>query len=419
VSQETKERSAGTYGVLTDEGIERLRKRIGIYIKPPTVPHNYEVTWDGVRHFALGFGDSNPLWCDPEYGKSTRWGGLIAPPTFLYTMGEPVVPEHTPEQKAILKGDPLAGLGAYQAVMEFEWWRPLKLQDRLRMQRLTIGVQVKEKSAFSGRSVLETRAFVFRNQKDELHAMQRGAWIRAEREASAKKKKEYKLPEPYTDEQLAEIDACYEAETRRGAEPRYFEDVEVGDELQTIVKGPMRVSDLIVWHLGWGMQLTPPGAFGETYKIRKKVPGMYTPNPLGVPDTIQRLHWEKERANELGIPLPYDYGALRETFLCNLITNWMGDHGWLWKMSCQHRVFCYMGDTYWVKGKVTDKRVEDGRNEVHLEVWVENQWGVTCTPGAAVVLLPTRDKGVELPKPAREDADEMVQYEIDRLAALG
>jgi acyl dehydratase len=416
VSQETKERPS-TFGVLTDEGIERLRKRIGIYVKPPTVPHNYEVTWDGVRHFALGYGDSNPLWCDPEYGKTTRWGGLIAPPNFLYTMGEPIAPEHTPEQKAILKGDPLIGLGAYQAVMEFEWWRPLRLQDRLRMQRLTIGVQVKEKSAFSGRSVIETRGFIFRNQNDELHCLQKGAWVRAERHASKEKKKEAKLPETYTAEQLAEIDACYEAETRRGAEPRYWEDVEVGDELQTIVKGPMRVSDLIVWHLGWGMQLTPPGAFGETYKIRKKVPGMYTPNPLGVPDTIQRLHWEKERANELGIPLPYDYGALRETFLTNLITNWMGDNGWLWKMSCQHRVFCYMGDTYWVKGKVTGKREENGHHVVDLNVWVENQWGVITTPGDAVVILPTRDAPIELPRPARENVEEMIQYEIDRLAA--
>jgi hypothetical protein len=36
-----------------------------------------------------------------------------------------------------------------------------------------------------------------------------------------------------------------------------------------------------------------------------------------------------------------------------------------------------------------------------------------------VVLLPTRDAPVDLPRPAREDAEEMVQYEIDRLAAAG
>src|SRR3546814_5404432 len=105
-----------------------------------------------------------------------------------------------------------------------------------------------------------------------------------------------------------------------------------------------RTSDIVVWHVGWGMQLTPPGAFRQSWKIRAKVPGLYTPNELNIPDTVQRLHWEKAWANELGIPIPYDYGGLRETFLTNLCTNWMGDDGWLWKMSCQHRKFVYTGD---------------------------------------------------------------------------
>jgi len=405
------------YGVLTEEGIARLKQKIGIYQKKPTAPHNYEVTWDGTRHFAFGYGDDNPLWCDRDYGKKTRWGGLIAPPNFLYTMGEPIDPQNTPEEKARLRGDPLAGLGSYQAVMEFEWWRPLYLGDRLREQRVLMGVTPKAKSAFSGRTVHEVTGMVYRNQKDELHAMQRGTWIRAERHASAEKKKEYELPKPYSKEQLDEIDACYEAEKHRGAEPRYWEDVKVGDELQTIVRGPMRTSDLIVWHLGWGMQLTPPGAFRLSYLIRKKVPGMFTPNSLNVPDTVQRLHWEKEWANQLGIPVSYDYGGLRETFLTNLITNWMGDDAWLWKLSCQHRKFVYTGDTYWMRGRVIDKKQQDGRNEVYLDVRVENQWGTTTTPGNAVVLLPTRDKPVELPRPAKESADAMVKHEIERIAA--
>src|SRR5690349_2997746 len=101
------EKPKAAYGVLTDEGIEKLKERIGIEYNKPIPPHNYEVTWDGTRHFAFGYGDENPLWCDPEYGKKTRWGGLIAPPNFgVYTMGESASPE-TPESKAKLKGDPL------------------------------------------------------------------------------------------------------------------------------------------------------------------------------------------------------------------------------------------------------------------------------------------------------------------------
>lgn len=409
------EQTKSTYGVLTDEGIERLKKKIGIFDKNPLPPHNYEVTIDGIRHFAYGYGDDNPLWCDPEYGSKTRWGQTIAPPDFMFAMGEDDSPPLNDETKAIMKGDPLAGLGSYQSEMQFEWWRPLYLGDRLLERRAFIGIVPRENSKFSGRTVAETRAFFYRNQKNELTSIRRGTWIRAERHASAKRKKEYDLPKPYTEEQLAEIDACYAAEEIRGANPRYWEDVEVGSELPTIVRGPLRTSDLVVWHVGTGMGLTPPGAFKLSYKIRAKVPGMFTPNALNVPDTVQRLHWEAAWANELGIPIPYDYGAMREAFLGNICTNWMGDDGWLWKLKCQHRKFVYTGDTYWIKGRVTHKKQEENRNEVHLEVWVENQWGTITSPGEAVILLPTRDNPkVELPKPAEEDLDRMLQHEVSQ-----
>ncbi|WP_138921243.1 FAS1-like dehydratase domain-containing protein [Novosphingobium pentaromativorans] len=408
-------KSQSDYGILTDEGIAKLRERIGIQTNKPAPPHNYEVTWDGTRHFAYGYGDSNPLWCDRDYGATTRWRGLIAPPNFIYTMGEPGAPKPSPEIKAKLKGDPLAGLGSYQAQMEIEWWRPLRPGDRLFKRNAIIGVQVKEKSEFSGRSVAEIQGWLYYNQDEELVAIQRGTWIRAERHASAEKKKTYDLPEAYSKEYLEKIEAAYDAETIRGADTLYFEDVSEGDELPTIVRGPLRMSDVIVWHLGWGMQLTPPGAFGLSHRIRKKTPGLFTPNELNVPDTVQRLHWEKAWANKLGIPIPYDYGGLRETFLTNVVTNWMGDDGWLWQLSCQHRKFVYHGDTYWIKGKVSKKVQQEGRNEVHLDVRVENQHGNVVTPGSAIVLLPSRDAPVSLPEPARCGIDDMYAYEVERL----
>ena len=54
------------YGILTDEAFEKSRMRIGIPARRSTVPHNFEVTWDAIRHFAYGYGDDNPLyWIDP------------------------------------------------------------------------------------------------------------------------------------------------------------------------------------------------------------------------------------------------------------------------------------------------------------------------------------------------------------------
>ncbi|MFD5625626.1 MaoC family dehydratase N-terminal domain-containing protein [Streptomyces sp. NPDC127072] len=403
------------FGVLTDEAIGRSRRRLGIPVPQRNPPHNYEVTWDGVRHFAFGYGDDNPLYCDVEHGAKTRWGDLVAPPTFLYTMGEDAAPKPDPETKALLRGDPFAGLGSYQAVMEFEWWRPLRLGDRCRVLETQVAVEPR-RSSFGGRSAHVVRDYLYANGRGELHAVRRGTWINAERQASKRRAKERLVQEPYTAGQLAEIDAAYAAETRRGAEPRHWEDVEIGEELQPRVKGPLTTTDVVVWHLGWGMQLTPPGVFGISARIRRKAPGLYPPNPLNIPDTVQRLHWEPERARELGLPNPYDYGGMRETWLCHLLTDWIGDDGWLWRLRCEHRRFNYMGDTTWVRGTVVDKRRTDGRNEVHIEVRCENQRGEVTTPGTAVVLLPTRDRAVELPAPPAEDLDGMVAHELARYA---
>src|ERR1039457_5635277 len=139
-------------------------------------------------------------------------------------------------------------------------------------------------SRFGGRTAHVTHDFLYTNGHGQVVTIQRGTWINAERHTSEERSAD-KQPapfDPYTDDQIAEIDAAYDAETRRGPRPRYFEDVEVGEEIQPRVKGPLVVTDLMVGHLGWGMQLTPPGAFGIARKIRRKAPGLYPPNARNI-----------------------------------------------------------------------------------------------------------------------------------------
>ncbi|MEK9990148.1 MAG: hypothetical protein VW642_10490, partial [Halieaceae bacterium] len=218
-------------------------------------------------------------------------------------------------------------------------------------------------------------------------------------------------------EELAEIDACYEAENgiRRGATPRYWEDVSVGDTLPKMVKGPLKLTDLILWHMGWGLQISPPGAFKLTYDVRKKVPGLFPKDHLGVPDTVQRCHWQEDWAQQLGFPGPYDYGGQREVWLTHLLTNWMGDDGWLWKLSVQHRKFNFLGDTSWLHGEITDKCERDGRFEVHLDVWCLNRADEKSSLGNAVILLPSKESGeVLLPEPPADNLTDLIQVEVEK-----
>ena len=70
---------------ITDEGLEDLRKRVGVKIEKTVEPWCYEATRDNIRHYAHGIGDDNPLWCDPEYAKTTKYGDVLALPSFLFS----------------------------------------------------------------------------------------------------------------------------------------------------------------------------------------------------------------------------------------------------------------------------------------------------------------------------------------------
>lgn len=49
---------------------------------------NRLVTEDLIRHFAEAMDDPNHLYRDLRYGRFTRWGGIMAPPTFDLALGQ-------------------------------------------------------------------------------------------------------------------------------------------------------------------------------------------------------------------------------------------------------------------------------------------------------------------------------------------
>ena len=48
--------------------------------------NNRLVTEDLIRHYSDAIGDPNPLFRNPDYGKASRWGSVIGPPTFETTI---------------------------------------------------------------------------------------------------------------------------------------------------------------------------------------------------------------------------------------------------------------------------------------------------------------------------------------------
>ena len=108
----------------------------------------------------------------------------------------------------------------------WDWYRPLRPGDRIYSFSGEESLEVK-KSEFAGRSAVQVRRDVALNQFGEVLGVYRilACSPSARRRATRGKYAEIE-PAHYTDDDYERIDAIYESERPRGAEKRYWEDVE-------------------------------------------------------------------------------------------------------------------------------------------------------------------------------------------------
>ena len=386
-----------TAALLTDNDIERARLLVGVDVASKHMEHITTATYDSIRNFTWGLGDDNPLYTTEDYGRSTRWGSQIAPNSMDQIIGAPMLGDPMPaDVKAATKGV-FRGIHVFVSGGSTEWYRPIYPGDRLFSYNGEESLEVKE-SEFAGRSVIQVRRDVKLNQRGEVVSVHRILRVLTERK-TAKEKGKYSSIEPasYTDEDLERVDEVYAGEHRRGAEPRYYEDVNAGDALPGMAKGPLTVTEIIAFHAG-GYGFVPYGLKSSrlAYLNRKRIPAFFIKNEMGVPDVAQRLHWDSEWAKAIGNPMAYDYGVMRETWFHHYVTDWAGDDAFVVRQQDSMRKFNYQGDTQFLSGKVIGKREENGQHLVDLTMTMTNQRGVETSFGEATVALPSREHGVAL-----------------------
>lgn len=381
-----------------EEDIERAKALVGLYSPAASREHLTRASHDAMRNFARAYGDDNPLYNSETYGTRTRWGTQIAPPMIPIALNRPMLMDKTEKP---VKRPSFRGIHVFVSGSTWNWYRPLVDGDELYSFGGTESV-VEKKSEFAERSVFVTYVSVKCNQRAEIVAVSRTLAIHTERK-TAREKGKYAGIEPatYTDEDLAALDAVYAEEKRRGAEPRFWEDVQIGDTLTPMAKGPLTVTDMIVFHAGgYGFVPYAPSTNRIAYQNRQRIAPFYVKNQYGVPDVAQRVHWDNAWAQAIGNPMAYDYGVMRDCHLSHFITDWMGDDGWLLSQRSEIRKFNYIGDSHIITGEVVDKRVEEGRHVVDIAMRGTNQRGVVTCPGQATVALPSREHGpVSLPEP--------------------
>lgn len=382
---------------LTDEVIAFAKTLVGSELVVRDM-WNTVATRDAIRHFAHSLGQDNPLYSDPAYAAGTRWSGIIAPPNFHRALGVAAKHEWTPEERQRAR-DPLAGIHSWYSGTHIQFFLPIHVDDVLKV-RAVQGDFVEKRSEFSGRAVLDYRCEESLNQRGELVLRNTRYTTRGGRQKATGERKKYAEIEQqtYTSDDIKKIEADYDRMEVRGGEPRYWEDVNVGDELTPTVYGPLTITDMLASASGTGLVMSGSNAFKLAYEQRKKIPLAWIVNEHGIPDVIESVHWDYGIAGRTGNPMPYDYGDQRTAFMTHVITNWMGDDGWLRMIDNQIRRFVYIGDTEWAKGRVTGKHMDGQDAVVELEVWVEDQRGRITAPGRAEVLLPSKEFGpVQLP----------------------
>lgn len=358
---------------IDDKDIEALRREIGVEAAIPQ--YNTVASEDAIRHYVLGLGDDNPRWLDPAYAAKTRWGGILAMPTFVMTCG-------------FARSKGLPGVHGLFTGIDLHCHKPIRAGTRV-----TAGTAlhdlVERQGRYAGREFQQIYATKYRDEQGEVLSTLYSHAFRVERKAGKKGGKYAEITrQHYTDASLAAIEKDYIAEraARRAASPRHFEDVAVGEAITPVVKGPLTVTDCICFLMGFGYIYVK--AHRQWHEFMRRHPGAGVRDDYGVWDVPERVHWEEELPRKIGMPTAYDYGPQRIGWFDHCVSDWMGDDGWMRRLQVSLTGPNFIGDTTWIRGEVTGKNAADA--SVELALRAEDQRGRITAKGKAEVVLPRR-----------------------------
>lgn len=377
----SEEKSVLPEAELSSEMMEAYKDRIGLSLRVGNV-FNQTVSYEAIRNFVNGIGDINPLYRDREYAKKSVYGDLIAPPNWCYS----VYPTY------VLEG--MAGLHGFHSGNDWEFYKPIYINDYITPKATVLGFDILS-TAFAGKSLWRYQKAELFNQRQELVARAYSWSLRAERKTTrtAGKYSQIELPHPWKAEELAKIEDEICEEEVRGSEVRYWEDTEVGEQLPPVIKGPFGLTDMIAYCVGaTPVQLAAHGAQLRNY--RKHPDWSFRDPDTGALEPIYAVHYNTHACKGAGLPMPYTAGVQNQSWLINLLTNWIGDSGWLKRNYCEYRKFVYFSDVVRLTGKVVKKYVDE-KGECCVDILSSgyNQRGENAIPGFSTVILPSKEKG--------------------------
>ena len=315
-------------------------------------PYENEIERSALRKYAEAIQDSNPIYVDETYGRSTPHGGIIAPPTFLCTLHagtrkapDPVPPSYT----EVLNGG-----------IEFQYERAVRFRDVL-IGRSRIA-DAFEKEGRLGRMLFLVSETVFRDRAGILVARMRQTEIRYRRptnSAAAAGEGPGARNEAHSGiaAHLQPAPESYATDPSGWLKPRFLDDVREGDLLPPLAKCPTQ-RHLVMY----------AGASGNYLEY----------------------HYDREHALKLGMPGVILHGNLKIAYLGQLVTDWIGAHGTVLKLAARIEGMDLLGETCVATGTVKRKVIDQGPGKVELDLHLTAPGGRRTATGSAVVALPLK-----------------------------
>jgi acyl dehydratase len=325
--------------------------------------NRFPISEEMIFELADAIEEPNPLYLDAAYAKNSRFGGMLCPVLAGWKDWAPRIDYFGAGQDSHFEIPlPFKSYG-FNGGSEWTFHRPVRVGDHL-TEAVKIG-DMSEKPGRTGQLLFITRETTQTNQKGELLQTIRHISIfrkRSETEGADK-------PVPAGPVTLPRISPPGPGETvekpKWSAPPqRTFEEIKVGDEIPSVVRGPMTTAHLIRWASANG--------------------------------NYARIHWDLPYAMQRqGLPNVVVNGSLKNEYIYILLQRFAGEAGWVRKMYVEHRGMDHPGDTLTIFGKVTEKTERDGFGHVKCEIGLKNDRGQT-TQGWAEVVVPKRGQALPL-----------------------
>jgi acyl dehydratase len=137
--------------------LEEIRDKISLESEPMTC----EVEKGMLRKFVQAIDDHNPLWQDDEYAGKTKFGGIMAPPTFLLAIGFEQFQQQTSELVPLFKNVLNGGT-------ELECHQPVRPGDKLILT--TRMIDISERETKMGKTTFITLETIYRKKREGLVA---------------------------------------------------------------------------------------------------------------------------------------------------------------------------------------------------------------------------------------------------------